>query len=44
MTGAPMFAMDMTIAVPGDMAMPKLREELGRVCDGLNIDWHLAAL
>ena len=43
-TGAPVFAMDMTIAVPGDMAMPKLREELGRVCDGLNIDWHLAAL
>jgi glycine cleavage system transcriptional repressor len=43
-TGAPVFAMDLTIAVPGDTPMQKLREELGRVCDGLNIDWHLAAL
>ena len=43
-TGAPMFAMDLTIAVPGDTSMQKLREELGRTCDGLNIDWHLAAL
>jgi glycine cleavage system transcriptional repressor len=43
-TGAPVFAMDLVIAVPSDTPMPKLREELGRVCDALNIDWHLAAL
>ena len=43
-TGAPVFAMDLTVAVPGDTPMQKLREELGRVCDALNIDWHLAPL
>jgi glycine cleavage system transcriptional repressor len=43
-TGAPVFAMDLVIAVPSDTPMPQLREELGRVCDALNIDWHLAAL
>jgi glycine cleavage system transcriptional repressor len=43
-TGAPVFAMDLTIAVPGDTSMHRLRDELGRVCDALNVDWHLAAL
>ena len=43
-TGAPVFAMDLVLAVPHDTPMPKLRGELARVCDALNIDWHLAAL
>ena len=43
-TGAPVFAMDLMIAVPSDTPIQKLRDELARVCDSLNIDWHLAAL
>ena len=43
-TGAPVFAMDLVIAVPVDAPIPTLREELGRVCDSLNIDWSLDLL
>jgi glycine cleavage system transcriptional repressor len=43
-TGAPVFAMDLVVAVPSDTSVQKLRDEIGRVCDALNIDWHLAAL
>jgi glycine cleavage system transcriptional repressor len=43
-TGAPLFAMDLVVAVPGDTSVQRLRDELARVCDALNIDWHLAAL
>jgi Glycine cleavage system regulatory protein len=43
-TGAPVFAMDLVIAVPNDTPVQKLRDELARVCDSLNIDWQLGAL
>jgi len=43
-TAAPVFAMDLIVAVPTDTPVPKLRDELARVCDPLNIDWHLAAM
>jgi glycine cleavage system transcriptional repressor len=43
-TGAPVFAMDLIIALPNDTPIQKLRGELARVCDSLNIDWHLAPL
>jgi glycine cleavage system transcriptional repressor len=43
-TGAPVFAMDLVIAVRGDTPIQRLRDELARVCDSLNIDWHLAPL
>jgi glycine cleavage system transcriptional repressor len=43
-TGAPVFAMDLILAVPNATPIQKLRGELARVCDPLNIDWHLAAL
>jgi glycine cleavage system transcriptional repressor len=43
-TGAPVFAMDLTIAVPHDTPVQKLRGELARACDPLNVDWHLAPL
>jgi glycine cleavage system transcriptional repressor len=43
-TGAPVFAMDLVVAVPSDTPVQKLRDELARVCDALNIDWQLAAL
>ena len=43
-TGAPIFAMELIVAVRADTSVAKLREELAGVCDLLNIDWHLAAL
>ena len=43
-TGAPLFAMDLIIAVPSDTPIQELRNGLARVCDSLNIDWHLALL
>jgi glycine cleavage system transcriptional repressor len=43
-TGAPVFTMDLVIAVPSGTPIQKLRDELGRVCESLNIDWHLAPL
>ena len=43
-TGAPIFAMDLVIAVPTEAPIQKLRDELAAVCDALNIDWHLALL
>jgi glycine cleavage system transcriptional repressor len=43
-TGAPVFAMDLVLAVPNDTPVQKLRGELARVCDSLNIDWHLAPI
>ena len=41
-TGAPVFAMDLVIAVPASTQVLRLRDELARVCDSLNIDWQLA--
>ncbi len=43
-TGAPVFAMDLIIAVSSDTPIQELRDELARVCDSLNIDWQLAPL
>jgi glycine cleavage system transcriptional repressor len=43
-TGAPIFAMDLVIAVPQDTPAQKLRDELAAMCDPLNIDWQLALL
>jgi glycine cleavage system transcriptional repressor len=43
-TGAPVFAMDLVIAVPKDTAIEGLEADLARICDSLNIDWQLAAL
>jgi len=40
-TGAPMFAMDIILSLPASASAGELRAELGRVCDQLNIDWHL---
>jgi glycine cleavage system transcriptional repressor len=43
-TGAPMFEMELLMAVPKGTAIGKLREELGKVCDELNIDYQLSAV
>jgi glycine cleavage system transcriptional repressor len=43
-TGAPLFEMSAVVAVPASASMDALREELGRVCDSINVDWELAPL
>jgi glycine cleavage system transcriptional repressor len=43
-TGAPVFAMDLVIAVPTATPVQKLRSEVARACDSLNIDWNLSPL
>jgi glycine cleavage system transcriptional repressor len=43
-TGTPLFTMQMVVSVPGSTPVAELREELGRLCDDLNIDWSLSAL
>jgi glycine cleavage system transcriptional repressor len=43
-TAAPVFSMEVVIAVPNDTPVQELRDALARVCDSLNIDWNLAPL
>ena len=43
-TGSPVFEMELVMSVPRQTPLPKLRENLGKLCDELNIDWQLAAL
>jgi glycine cleavage system transcriptional repressor len=42
-TGSPMFEMELVVSIPGSTSVAKLREELGKVCDELNIDFELKA-
>ncbi len=43
-TGAPVFAMELVVSVPASAPIGQLRAALGGLCDGLNLDWQLAAL
>src|SRR5205085_11074789 len=43
-TGAPTFEMELLMSVPRQTPIAKLREQLGKLCDELNIDWRLAAM
>jgi glycine cleavage system transcriptional repressor len=43
-TGAPLFEMNAVVAIPASVSVQALREELGRVCDSINVDWELAPL
>lgn len=43
-TGAPMFELELVMSIPRSTPISQLREQLGRLCDDLNIDWHLAAV
>ena len=43
-TGAPLFEMSAVVAIPASVSMDALREELGRVCDSINVDWELTPL
>jgi len=39
--GAPLFEMELTLAVPKAVAIAQLRQNLGATCDALNVDWEL---
>jgi glycine cleavage system transcriptional repressor len=40
-TGAPVFEMELVVSVPRSAQLSKLREQLAKLCDELNIDWQL---
>jgi glycine cleavage system transcriptional repressor len=40
-TGAPVFEMELVVSVPRSAPLSKLRDQLGKLCDELNIDWRL---
>ena len=40
-TGAPLFEMELVLAVPKTTSLSQLRTDLASVCDQLNIDWTL---
>ncbi|MCE5272533.1 ACT domain-containing protein [bacterium] len=43
-TGSPMFHLELTAAVPEDVSLRGLREELASLCDEMNLDYTLEAL
>jgi glycine cleavage system transcriptional repressor len=43
-TGTPLFTMQLLVSVPAATPVSRVRDELGRLCDELNIDWSLAPL
>lgn len=43
-TGTPTFEMALTLSIPKDTPLSKLRHSLSSLCDDLNIDWQLAAM
>jgi glycine cleavage system transcriptional repressor len=43
-TGAPTFEMELLMSVPRTTPISKLREQVGKLCDDLNIDWQVAAM
>lgn len=43
-TGAPMFEIELVMAVPKATPVSEMRQRLGRLCDDLNIDWELEAM
>jgi glycine cleavage system transcriptional repressor len=43
-TGTPLFTMQLVVSVPAATPIAKVRGELGRLCDELNIDWSLSPL
>lgn len=40
-TGAPMFDMELILSVPNTTSLSALRQNIGVVCDELNVDWNL---
>ena len=43
-TGAPLFEMELTLAVPKAVSLAQLRQNLSATCDAMNIDWELRPL
>lgn len=43
-TGSPMFALHMTIGIPGEINISQLREAFMDICDELNLDAELSSL
>jgi glycine cleavage system transcriptional repressor len=43
-TGAPLFEMELILAVPRSTPLSQLRQRLAAVCDELNVDWQLEAM
>jgi glycine cleavage system transcriptional repressor len=41
-TGTPVFAMSIVLAVPDEVGIAEVEQELERVCEPLNITWELA--
>jgi len=40
-TGAPMFDMELILAVPRTTSLSQLRQNVAKICDELNVDWNL---
>jgi len=40
-TGAPMFDMELILAVPRTTSLSQLRQNVAKLCDELNVDWNL---
>lgn len=40
-TGAPMFEMELIVAIPKSTPLSQLRQDIARLCDELNVDWTL---
>jgi glycine cleavage system transcriptional repressor len=40
-TGAPMFEMELILSVPKTTSLKNLRQQVGSLCDELNVDWAL---
>ena len=43
-SGSPIFEMELSMSIPGDLPLTQLRKQLGELCDQLNIDWNLSAI
>jgi glycine cleavage system regulatory protein len=43
-TNTPLFEMELVLSVPATTHVAELREQLGALCDEMNIDWQLTAL
>lgn len=42
-TGAPVFEMELIVSIPKSTSIAQLRQQIGALCDELNIDWELHA-
>lgn len=43
-TGAPLFGMEVTLSVPAELPVSRLRQSVEELCDQLNVDWQLTAM